>query len=238
MKRLLIKISGEFFTGKDCNGQDTLSDQLQKRMKSFVRQLKELQKTYHIGIVIGGGNIVRGKEVEKTLGVRDHVGHQMGMLATVINALCLEDLIEQHGGKAVICSAIEIPHAVDVVRYDRIENAFDKGSVVIFAGGTGQPFLSTDTAAVLYALRMKAEVLWKCTKVDGVYDADPFQNKSAKRHDVLSYQQVLDKKLHIMDLTAITLAEQHALPIRVMNMYHENTLLKALKDNTWGSWIQ
>jgi len=238
MKRLLLKMSGEFFTEQNHVSQDAFTDMLQERIKTFVRQLKELQASYHIGIVIGGGNIVRGKEVAKTLGIRDHVGHQMGMLATVINALCLEDLIEQHGGKAVICSAIEIPHAVDVVRYDRIENAFDKGSVVIFAGGTGQPFLSTDTAAVLYALRMKAEVLWKCTKVDGVYDADPFKNKSAKRYDLLSYQQVLDKKLQIMDLTAITLAEQHALPIRVMNMYHENTLLKALQDKTWGSWIQ
>ncbi len=234
MKRLLLKISGEFFSGSDAI-QTELS--ISERIENFASQIKTLQKKYHLGIVMGGGNIVRGKEISKRLQIRDHVGHQCGMLATIINGLCLHDLLLQHEVKSLICSAFDMPHIVDTIRHDRIENAFENNSLMIFAGGTGQPFLSTDTAAVVYALRMHADAVWKCTKVDGVYNKDPLVHQDAHRYPIISHQEILQQNLQVMDLSAIALAQQHNLHIRVLSMHHKDTLLCADQDQTYGSWI-
>ncbi len=234
MKRLLLKISGEFFSGSDTI-QTELS--ISERIKNFAMQIRILQKKYHLGIVMGGGNIIRGKEIVQQLQIREHVGHQCGMLATIINGLCLHDLLSQHGIKSIICAAIDMPHIADTIRHDRIESAFENKSLMIFAGGTGQPFLSTDTAAVLYALRMHANAIWKYTKVDGIYNKDPHLYHNAHQYKKITHQEVLKQELHIMDLPAIALAQQHNLAIRVLNMHHKDTLLRADQDQTYGSWI-
>jgi uridylate kinase len=235
MKRLLLKISGEFFSWHLQNNVQEGYALQRKRIASFVHQIKALQQEYQIAIVMGGGNIVRGSEIKEILNVSESAGHHMGMLATVINGLCLEDMLSQHGCKSIVFSSFALPNFTHTIHPDRIENAFKSDQIVIFSGGTGQPFFSTDTAAVLYALRIKADALWKCTKVDGIYDADPKKNASARKISQISYQEYLDKKLKIMDASAVLLAEQYTLPIRVISMESEDTLLHAMRDPSWGS---
>jgi uridylate kinase len=234
MKRLLLKISGEFFSGSDAIPTEL---SISERIEDFALQIKTLQKKYHLGIVMGGGNLVRGKELSKRLHISDHTAHQCGMLATIINGLCLHDLLLQHGVKARICSALDMPYIADTIRHDRIENAFEENNIMIFTGGTGQPFLSTDTAAIVYALRMHADAIWKCTKVDGIYNKDPLMYPDAHRYAHISHQEIVQQNLQIMDLSAIALAQQHNLCIRVLSMHHKDTLLRADQDQTYGSWI-
>ena len=232
-KRVLLKLSGEALSGQD----GPLS---QTALEYVVSQLLPLQREgVEVAVVIGGGNFVRGREAP--LGLDRVTLDQMGMLATVINALALQAELEAHGAGAHVQSAIETPAAAPVDRR-RAVRALQAGEVVIFAGGTGNPFVTTDTAAALRAGEIEAQVLLKGTKVDGVYTADPQKPTSTRsrppeRLDRLTYREVIERGLEVMDLGAIELCRQMAIPILVFNFFREGELLRAVRGEPVGTLI-
>jgi uridylate kinase len=189
-----------------------------------------------VGLVIGGGNIFRGAGLAEA-GMDRITGDHMGMLATVINALALQDALERHGGTARVMSALSI-HQVceDYIRRRAIRH-MEKGRVVIFAAGTGNPFFTTDTAASLRAIEIGADILIKATKVDGVYSADPFLDPAAERYGSLSYDKVLTDKLSVMDATAIVMCRDNNLPLIVFNLNNEGDLVRLVAGETLGTSV-
>jgi uridylate kinase len=231
-KRILLKLSGESLMGSQGYGIDS------GKLVEYCEQIVELcQKGVQVGIVIGGGNIFRGiKGVDR--GIDRVKGDTMGMLATVINSIALESMIESLGGKAVVLTSVEMDSVGDRFTKDRAIELLTNGYVVILAGGTGNPFFTTDTAAVLRALEIEAEVMLKGTRVDGIYSADPEKYPNAVRYSSITYNEALSKNLNIMDLTAFALSKDNELPVIVFDMNKRGNLLKIIEGENVGSVLK
>ncbi len=230
-KRILLKLSGEALTGSENFGIDP---KILDRMALEVGQLVGIG--VQVGLVVGGGNLFRGAALQ-TAGLDRVTGDHMGMLATVMNALALRDALERSNISTQVMSSIPMSGVVD--HYDRRKaiRALDNGDVVIFAAGTGNPFFTTDSSACLRGIEVGAELVLKATKVDGVYSADPVKVKDAVRFDRLSYDEVLTKKLEVMDLTAICLCRDHGMPVRVFEMEKQGALLNIVRGGDEGTLI-
>ena len=231
-KRILLKLSGEALTGTEGYGIDP---KILDRMALEVGQLVGIG--VQVGLVIGGGNLFRGAALHAA-GMDRVTGDHMGMLATVINALAMRDALERCNISSAIMSAIPMSGIVD--HYDRRKAVrhLGQGDVVIFAAGTGNPFFTTDSSACLRAIEVEAELVLKATKVDGVYTSDPVKNPDAVRFDRLSYDEVLDRKLGVMDLTAICLCRDHHMPVRVFAMDKSGALLSIVMGGNEGTLIE
>lgn len=230
-RRILLKLSGEALGGDTGFG---IEPHILAQMASLIIKIK--QSDVQVALVIGGGNVFRGAALQKA-GLDRVVGDQMGMLATIMNGLAMRDELIRQGQDCVLMSAYGIPSMT--VQYNAQEgrNLLASGKVVIVAGGTGSPFFTTDTAAVLRAVELKCDEVLKGTKVDGVYSADPMKDKKAVFYPSLSFKEVLEKELQVMDLTAFALARDHKMPIRVFSMVKEGALLKAAKGENEGTLI-
>jgi len=231
-KRVLLKLSGEVLKGGMSYGIDLAA--LQK-ISDDIRQVYSLGT--EIAIVIGGGNIFRGIS-ESSKGMDRANADYMGMLATVINSLALQEYLEKDGVPTRVMSAIQMRQIAEPYIRRRAMHHLEKKRVVIFAAGTGNPFFTTDTAAALRAQEINAEVILKATKVDGVYDKDPVKHLDAKRFVELTYQDVLSRKLRIMDLTAITLCMEHKMPIIVFDLNVTGNIYKAVQGKKIGTFIR
>ena len=229
--RILLKLSGEVLAGKQEFGIDPL---VASRLASEIKTIHELNVT--IGLIIGAGNIFRGMEAA-TKGMDRVTGDYLGMLATIMNAITLQDALEKEGIETRTLSAISVSQISEPFIRRRALRHLDKNRVVIVAGGTGNPYFTTDTAAALRAKELKANVLLKGTKVDGVYDKDPFLHSDAVKYDEISYSEVLNKNIRIMDLTAITLCKENMLPIHVFNINKNGDLKKAILGESIGTII-
>ena len=217
-KRILIKLSGEVFAGKQGFGIDYST-------ASFLaHQIKEIhKKNIEIGIVIGGGNIFRG--ISSKDEDMDRVsGDYIGMMATIMNSVALQSQLENISCDTRVMSALSIRQLAEPYIRRRATRHLEKGRIVIFAGGTGNPYFTTDTAAVLRGIEIKADIIIKGTKVDGVYDSDPIKNQNAKKYNTLSYKEVIDNELGVMDLTAITLCKENKLPIGILDINNKKNL--------------
>jgi uridylate kinase len=231
-KRIILKLSGEVFSGSRGFG---ISHQV---MSSIAQDLKSVYELgTEIAIVIGGGNIFRGVS-ENSRGMDRVSADYMGMLATVINSLALQDYLEKGGVPTRVLSAIEMRQVAEPFIRRRATRHLEKGRLVIFAAGTGNPFFTTDTAAALRATEINAEVILKATKVDGVYDHDPLLNPRARKFDRISYQEVIAKNLKVMDLTAITLCMDNNLPIIVFNLTKPGNIKRAVQGKQIGTLIR
>ncbi|AIN59965.1 MULTISPECIES: UMP kinase [Pseudomonas] len=231
-KRILLKLSGEALMGSEEFGIDP---KVLDRMALEVGQLVGIG--VQVGLVIGGGNLFRGAALSAA-GMDRVTGDHMGMLATVMNALAMRDALERANITAIVMSAISMVGVTD--HYDRRKamRHLNSKEVVIFAAGTGNPFFTTDSAACLRAIEIDADVVLKATKVDGVYTADPFKDPHAEKFDHLSYDEVLDRKLGVMDLTAICLCRDHKMPLRVFNMNKPGALLNIVHGGAEGTLIE
>ena len=222
-KRVLLKLSGEVLGGQSGQGLDP------EALSRVARELKEAKATgAQIAVVVGGGNFFRGLS-EKGHAMNRVSADYIGMLGTVMNALALKDFLEGLGVEVRVMSAVERPRLASLVQPLKAVQDLEKGRIVIFAGGTGHPFFSTDTTAALRASEIQAEVVMKGTKVDGVYTADPMKDPAAKRLPEISYEEVLAKDLKVMDLTAVTMCRQNGLKIMVFNMREEGNIAKVLR---------
>jgi len=231
-KRILLKLSGESLTGeKEFGIESTVLNKFAAEVK------KAYDLGVQIGIVIGGGNIFRGLS-EQASGMDRVQADYMGMLATVINSIALQDALEKKGIKTRVQTTIEINGVVEPFIRRRAIRQLEKGNVVIFAGGTGNPFFTTDTAAVLKAVEINADVVIKGTRVDGVYDADPEKVAGAKMYKNISYLDVVKQGLKVMDSTAITLSMDNKLPIIVFNFDIENNLKNLILGESIGTKVQ
>ena len=224
-KRILLKLSGEALMGEQNYGIDT------KVAEAVAQEIKDVHKLgIEIALVVGGGNIFRG--VSKSAGNMDRSSADyIGMLATVMNAVVLQDALEKLDVYTRVLSAIDIPQLAESFIRRRAIRHLEKGRVVIFAAGTGNPFFTTDSAAALRALEIKADIILKGTKVDGIYTADPMINPEATRFDEISYQEVLEKQLKIMDASSISLCMDNGLPIMIFNMRKSGNIVKAVKGD-------
>lgn len=223
-RRILLKLSGEALLGEASYGIDP------KVIQRLAEEIRDISRRgVEVGIVIGGGNIFRGQGLAKA-GMDRVTGDHMGMLATVMNALALQDALEKVGVFARVMSALRINEVCEDYIRRRAVRHLEKGRVVIFAAGTGNPFFTTDTAAALRANEINADLLLKATKVDGVYDSDPLKNKNAKRYARLSFDRVLTGKLGVMDAAAIALCRDNSIPLRVFNMNNAGDLARIVCD--------
>ncbi|MBI4823938.1 MAG: UMP kinase [Nitrospirae bacterium] len=230
-KRVLLKLSGESLMGKKAYGIDP------ETVKHIASEIKETVKAgAEIAIVIGGGNIFRGMEAS-AIGMERVSADNMGMLATVINALALQNALEKKGLATRVQSAIEMRELAEPYIRRKAVRHLEKGRIVIFAAGTGNPYFTTDTAAALRAMEINAEVILKATQVDGVYSDDPIKNPNAKRFDKINYIDVLRKRLHVMDSTAISLCMDNSLPIVVFNLGKSGNIRKAVAGKKVGTFI-
>jgi len=225
-KRVLVKFSGEALSGDAGYGIDTgilkyIADEIENLIRNNIE----------VGIVIGGGNIIRGVTAAKDGIIKRTSGDYMGMLATVINAVAMQEALEHNGLYARVQSAIKMEQICETFIVRRAKRHLEKGRVVIFAAGTGNPFFTTDTAATLRAVEIGASMIIKATKVNGVYDKDPNKYDDAKKLDVLSYDQALHDHIKVMDDTSIALAKDNALPIVVCNMFEPGNLLRIVNGD-------
>ncbi|WP_028294410.1 UMP kinase [Oceanobacter kriegii] len=230
-KRILLKLSGEALMGELDFGIDP---KVLDRMALEIGQLKGIG--VQVGLVIGGGNLFRGKQLSEA-GLDRVAGDHMGMLATVMNALAMRDALERANITTRVMSAIPMSGVVD--HYDRRSaiRALEQGDVVIFSAGTGNPFFTTDSAACLRGIEINADVVMKATNVDGVYTSDPKKDPTATKYDSLTYQEVLEKQLGVMDLTAICLARDHSMPLRVYDMNEMGVLARLVTGGSDGTLI-
>ena len=230
-KRILLKLSGEALMGERQYGIDPL------RLKEYAKEVKEVvDKGIEVAIVIGGGNIFRG--VAGASNGMDRVqGDHMGMLATCINGLALQSALEDEGVYTRLQTAIEIKEIAEPYIKRKAQRHLEKGRVVIFGGGTGNPYFTTDTAAVLRAIEINADAILKGTRVDGIYTADPEKDKSAVKFDSITFKDVIEKGLKVMDMTAFTLSEENKLPIIVFDMNTKGNLLKLVSGETIGTIV-
>jgi uridylate kinase len=231
-RRVLLKLSGEALMGSQPFGID------EKVVAAIADELREVHDLgIQLGVVAGGGNIIRGLAASHR-GIERVTGDYMGMLATVINALALQDALEKRGIDTRVMSAMDIREVAEPFIRRRALRHFEKGRVVIFAGGTGNPYFSTDTAAALRAMEIKAEVVFKGTKVDGIYDSDPLKNPGALKFDTLTYLDVLKKDLKVMDATAISLCKDNKLPIVVYNLRQKGMLKRIVRGEKVGTMVK
>ena len=230
-KRILLKLSGESLLGSQSYGID------ESRLKEYAEQIAQLVKLgVQTGIVIGGGNIFRG--LSGTAKGFDRVtGDQMGMLATVINSLALSSSLKAKGIKSSVFSAIRMEPVAEYYSREKATAALDEGEVIIIAGGTGNPYFTTDTASALRAVEIGAEIMLKGTRVDGVYSADPEKDPNAEKYEKISYDEIYSKNLRIMDLTATTLCRENNLPVLVFNMDKKGNLEKVIAGENIGTLV-
>ena len=229
--RILLKLSGEGLSG---NQEFGIDPQMASQLALEIKSIHELNVS--IGLIIGAGNIFRGMEAA-TKGMERVTGDYLGMLATIMNAISLQDALEKEDIETRTLSAITVSQIAEPYIRRRALRHLDKKRVVIVAGGTGNPYFTTDTAAALRAKELKANVLLKGTKVDGVYDKDPVLHSNAQKYDEISYSDVLNKNIRIMDLTAITLCKENMLPIHVFNINKNGDLKKAILGESIGTII-
>lgn len=230
-RRVLVKLSGEALMGDADYGIDPA---FLKRLAAEIGAMRETGT--EVAIVIGGGNIFRGAGLARA-GMDRVTADHMGMLATVMNSLALQDSLESIGVFVRVQSAIRINEVCEDYIRRRAMRHLEKGRVVIFAAGTGNPFFTTDSAASLRAIEVEADLLVKATKVDGVYDSDPVKNPAARRYDRLTYDQVLDGRLNVMDATAIVLCRDHHLPLRVFNLNEPGALVRVARGEEVGTLV-
>ncbi len=230
-KRILLKLSGEALMGKRQYGIDP------ERLQEYAQEIKQLtDKGIEVAIVIGGGNIFRGLAAASR-GMDRVQGDNMGMLATVINGLALQSALEEEGIPTRLQSAVKINEVAEPFIRRRALRHLEKGRVVIFGGGTGNPYFTTDSAAVLRAIEIKADVILKGTRVDGIYTSDPEKDSKATKFDFISFDDVLKKGLKVMDTTAFTLSQENHLPIVVFDMNTKGNLLKVVSGENIGTKV-
>lgn len=230
-KRILLKLSGEVIKGQEASGIEG------KALMNFAAEIKNLQKMgAQVGIVIGGGNIWRYRD-NKDLKLDRVTSDTIGMLATIMNSLALEAALKELKADVIAVSNLSCKKALETYTPKKAKEYMDQGKIVIFAGGTGHPFFTTDSAAALMALEMDCDVLMKATKVNYVYDKDPMKFKDAKKFTKLTYQEVIEKNLGVMDLTCASLCKEAALPIQVFNVNEKGSLEKAVKGIQVGTII-
>ncbi|RDY58934.1 UMP kinase [Flagellimonas nanhaiensis] len=230
-KRILLKLSGEALMGEKQYGIDA------KRLSEYAEDIKAVvDKGVEVAIVIGGGNIFRGLS-GASQGMDRVQGDHMGMLATVINGLALQSALELQGVETRLQSAVKINEVAEPFIRRRAMRHLEKGRVVIFGGGTGNPYFTTDSAAVLRAIEVKADVILKGTRVDGIYTSDPEKDKSATKFDSLSFSEVLSKGLKVMDTTAFTLSQENELPIVVFDMNTRGNLMRIVSGEKIGTVV-
>lgn len=230
-RRILLKLSGEALMG---NGDYGIDPDI---INGLAEEIIEAQKAgAEIGVVIGGGNIFRGAGLAAK-GMDRVTGDHMGMLATVINALAMQDALEKHGAYARVLSAIKINQICEDYIRRRAVRHLEKGRIALFAAGTGNPFFTTDSAAALRATEINAELLLKATKVDGIYDSDPKKNPNATRFDTLTYDEVLSRDLQVMDTAAFALCRDNNIPLRIYDMSKAGTLMRILKGENIGTLV-
>ena len=231
-KRILLKLSGESIAGASKQGIDT------ERLAEYAEQVKAIaQKGVQIGIVIGGGNIFRGLSGAKK-GFDRVKGDQMGMLATVINALALASALESIGQPVRVLTSIRMEPVGDFYSPAKAQRLLDKGNVVILAGGTGAPYFTTDTGSSLRALEIKADIMFKGTRVDGIYTADPEKDPTATKFTEITYDEVIQRGLKVMDITATAMARENGLPIYVFNMDVYGNLEKVINGEKIGTLVK
>ena len=230
-KRIMLKLSGEALMGELDYGIDP------KVIDRLAREILAVHKAgIQIGVVIGGGNIFRGAGLAEA-GMDRVTGDHMGMLATVMNALALQDSLEKLGGFVRVMSAIKINEVCEDYIRRRAGRHIEKGRIAIFAAGTGNPFFTTDSAAALRAVEIGAEVVLKATKVDGIYSADPKKVSGAKRYEHLTYDEVIERKLNVMDTAAIALCRDHGMPMRIYDMTRAGDLMRIMKGDAIGTLV-
>ena len=231
-KRILLKLSGESLMGDGEYGIDP------KMLSKYANEINIIvKKGVEIAIVIGGGNIYRGIQSEGA-GFDRVQGDHMGMLATIINGMALQSALESMDVNTRLLTAIRMDQVAEPYIRRRAMRHLQKGRVVIFGGGTGNPYFTTDTAATLRAIEVEADIILKGTRVDGIYSSDPEKDPSAKRYDLVTFDEVIEKKLSIMDLTAFTLCHENNLPIKVFNMNIEGNLTKVCKGENVGTLVK
>lgn len=230
-RRVLLKLSGEALMGDSAYGIDPAV------IRRIAGEILELRKaSVEVAIVIGGGNIFRGAGLSAA-GIDRVTADHMGMLATIMNALAMQDALEQLGLHVRVMSAIKINQICEDYIRRRAIRHLEKGRIIIFAAGTGNPFFTTDSAASLRAIEIAADLLIKATKVDGVYSDDPVKNKSAKRYAKLNYDEVIEQKLDVMDATAVVLCRENNMPLRVLDMTHPGSLMRAVCGEDEGTLV-
>ena len=230
-KRILLKLSGEALMGEKQFGIDN------KRLMQYAKDIQEISKmNVEIGIVIGGGNIFRGVQAEKG-GMDRTQGDYMGMLATMINSMALQSALESIGLITRLQSAIEMKQIAEPYIKRKAVRHLEKGRIVIFGAGTGNPFFTTDSAASLRAVEIESDVILKGTRVDGVYDSDPEKNSNALKFDTLTFDQAYDKQLKIMDMTAFTLCKENEIPVIVFDMNNLGNLKKVILGDKIGTLV-
>jgi uridylate kinase len=230
--RILLKLSGEALAGEKGTGYDfDVVDRLADELKDVV------DTGASVGLVIGGGNIVRGSQLSK-MGLDRVSGDYMGMLGTVINALAVQDVLERKGIDTRVMTAIRMEEIAEPYIRRRAVRHMEKGRTVIFAAGTGNPYFSTDTAAVLRAIQMRADVIIKATSVDGVYSADPKKDPTARLYEEISFRDVMLEDLKVIDQTAITLCRENALPLIVLNIHRPGAFVSAVRGERVGTLVR
>lgn len=231
-KRVLLKVSGEGLCATGKTGIDG---------KALLKLAEEIKLVVELGVevcvVVGGGNIVRGSVIAEATPIEEATGHYMGMLATIINALAVQDTLESLGVPTRVQSALSVQNVCENFIRRRAIRHLEKGRVVIFAGGTGNPFVTTDTGASLRAAEVRADVLMKATKVDGVYTADPAKDPKATKIDRLTYNEVIDKRLAVMDLSAVDLCQRSGIPIIVLDMGKAGNMRAVVQGEGRGTLI-
>ena len=231
-RRVLLKLSGEALMGR---GEYGIDPAVIGRIAGEIHELAG--QGVEIGLVIGGGNIFRGAGLAQA-GMDRVTGDQMGMLATVINSLAMQDALEKLGSGCRVMSALRINQVCEHYIRRRAVRHLEKGRVVVFAAGTGNPFFTTDSAAGLRAIEIEAQILLKATKVDGVYTDDPVKNPDAKRYDRLAYDEAIGKKLAVMDATALVLCRDHGMPLRAFNLHEPGNLGRVLAGEDVGTLVE
>jgi uridylate kinase len=229
---VLLKLTGEFLKNAHASA---VIDSLYVR--ELARQIRALQPTHYFGIVVGGGNFFRGTKEGVTLGMTPNTSDTVGMLATLMNATILQDLFAQEGVEAELFSALECPDVASAISPQMLRKALRTKDCIIFGGGLGNPFFTTDTTSIVRALQIQATEVWKITKVDGIYSEDPRFNPKAERIAELSYTEAMEKKLEIMDETAFSLAREHRIIVRVFSLYTPQALIRAAHETSFGSKI-
>ena len=231
-KRIMLKLSGEAF--QNTKTGDTLDPSILISIAAQIKRVRDLGT--EVAIVVGGGNIFRGSTGQRC-GVDRTAGDYMGMLATVINSLALQAALESQGVYTRVLSAINMPAVAEPMIRRRAIRHLEKGRVVIFAAGTGNPYFTTDSAAALRASEIGANCLLKATKVDGIYTADPMKDPTATKYKTLTYQEALTKRLKIMDAAAFSLCQENDIPILVFNFFKENEILRAVQGKPVGTLV-
>lgn len=230
-KIILLKLSGEAVIR---NKENRISSDL---IRSVARQIHQLSTQYRFGIVVGGGGFFRGSTEGKELGMLASSSHVAGMVATMLTGVVVQDIFRQEGVPSTILDAMDCPNIGRVISPQELHRALDRDEVIIFTGGLANPFFTTDTTAVVRALQIGAQELWKATKVDGIYTADPDKDPTAQRLARVSFSYIHEHKLAIMDGTAFTLAHEHTMPIRVFSLFEKDSLLKTAHDATYGTIV-